>query len=81
LSSIAGRDEHDPWQAQGVLTEDERMADGSIARLATVFLTGQECPWRCLMRPLAVHDDGRYADRRHRGTNRRCGRHSPMSSA
>jgi len=43
------RQTHDPWRAQGVLTEDERMPDGSIARLATVFLTGRECPWRCLM--------------------------------
>ena len=43
------RQNHDPWHAQGVLTEDERMSDGSIARVATVFLTGRECPWRCLM--------------------------------
>ena len=43
------RQTHDPWHAQGILTEDERMSDGSVARLATVFLTGRECPWRCLM--------------------------------
>src|SRR5262245_51546311 len=40
---------HDPWRLQGVVLEDERAADGTIARVATVFLTGRECPWRCLM--------------------------------
>ena len=40
---------HDPWRAQGVVVEDERSADGVIARVATVFITGRECPWRCLM--------------------------------
>jgi radical SAM enzyme (TIGR01210 family) len=40
---------HDPWRAQGVVTEDERAANGTVARVATVFLTGRECPWRCLM--------------------------------
>jgi radical SAM enzyme (TIGR01210 family) len=39
----------DPWQHQGVLIEDERAADGRITRAATVFLTGRECPWRCVM--------------------------------
>ena len=40
---------HDPWRHQGILVEDERTADGRIARAATVFLTGRECPWRCVM--------------------------------
>ena len=40
---------HDPWRHQGVIVEEERAADGSIARVATVFLTGRECPWRCVM--------------------------------
>jgi radical SAM enzyme (TIGR01210 family) len=40
---------HDPWGHQGVIVEDERAEDGSIARVATVFLTGRECPWRCVM--------------------------------
>ena len=31
------------------MVEDERAADGQIARVATVFLTGRECPWRCVM--------------------------------
>jgi radical SAM enzyme (TIGR01210 family) len=40
---------HDPWQHQGVVVEDERTAAGTPARVATVFLTGRECPWRCAM--------------------------------
>ena len=46
---------HDPWRAQGLLVEDERAADGTIARVATVFLTGRECPWRCVMCDLWQH--------------------------
>ena len=40
---------HDPWRYQGLIVENERAANGSIDRLATVFLTGRECPWRCAM--------------------------------
>ena len=40
---------HNPWRHQGIIVEDERTADGRIARAATVFLTGRECPWRCVM--------------------------------
>jgi archaeosine synthase beta-subunit len=40
---------HDPWRRQGVIVEDERGEDGASARVATVFLTGRECPWRCVM--------------------------------
>ena len=43
------REAHDPWRHQGVIVEDERAEDGSIARVATIFLTGRECPWRCVM--------------------------------
>ena len=39
----------DPWRSQGLLVEDERAADGTVARVATLFLTGRECPWRCAM--------------------------------
>jgi radical SAM enzyme (TIGR01210 family) len=46
---------HDPWRAQGLLVEDEPAADGTIARVATVFLTGRECPWRCVMCDLWQH--------------------------
>jgi radical SAM enzyme (TIGR01210 family) len=40
---------HDPWRHQGVLVEEERSADGRRMQIATVFLTGRECPWRCTM--------------------------------
>jgi radical SAM enzyme (TIGR01210 family) len=43
------RVQHDPWRHQGVLVEDERAADGTATPMATVFLTGRECPWRCAM--------------------------------
>jgi radical SAM enzyme (TIGR01210 family) len=43
------RPAHDPWRHQGVLVEEERSADRRRARVATVFLTGRECPWRCTM--------------------------------
>ena len=49
------RARHDPWRHQGVLVEDERAADGTIARVATIFLTGRECPWRCVMCDLWQH--------------------------
>jgi radical SAM enzyme (TIGR01210 family) len=45
----------DPWRHQGVLLEDERTADGTIVPSATVFLTGRECPWRCVMCDLWQH--------------------------
>jgi radical SAM enzyme (TIGR01210 family) len=40
---------HDPWRYQGLVVEEERTEQGSRARMATVFLTGRECPWRCAM--------------------------------
>jgi uncharacterized Fe-S cluster-containing MiaB family protein len=43
------REAHDAWRHQGMIVEDERAEDGAIARVATVFLTGRECPWRCVM--------------------------------
>jgi hypothetical protein len=43
------RPRHDPWQYQDVIIEDERHADGRLARTGTVLLTGRECPWRCVM--------------------------------
>lgn len=39
----------DPWRYQNVVVEDERTHTGAVARVATVFLTGRECPWRCAM--------------------------------
>jgi radical SAM enzyme (TIGR01210 family) len=49
------RPAHDPWRYQGLIVEDERTASGTIDRLATVFLTGRECPWRCAMCDLWKH--------------------------
>jgi archaeosine synthase beta-subunit len=43
------RPRHDPWRYQGLIVEDERDADGRPARIATILLTGRECPWRCAM--------------------------------
>lgn len=43
------RPEHDPWRHQGLIVEDEHTAHGDVARVATVFLTGRECPWHCTM--------------------------------
>ncbi len=43
------RPPHDPWRHQGVLIEDEAAPGGGRDRVATVFLTGRECPWRCAM--------------------------------
>jgi len=43
------RAKHDPWRHQGLLIEDEPTPSGAMAGVATVFLTGRECPWRCVM--------------------------------
>ena len=42
------RPANDPWRYQGLTVEDERTSDGQIVPVATVFLTGRECPWRCV---------------------------------
>jgi radical SAM enzyme (TIGR01210 family) len=49
LERRGSRPARDPWRHQGVLVEDERAAEGGRDRIATVFLTGRECPWRCAM--------------------------------
>ena len=38
-----------PWRHHGVLVEESATRSGAIVRAATVFLTGRECPWRCVM--------------------------------
>lgn len=55
LARRPARPQHDPWRAQGVLVEDEGAALGQRARVATMFLTGRECPWRCVMCDLWQH--------------------------
>ncbi|MGB2714237.1 MAG: hypothetical protein WBC51_08670 [Vicinamibacterales bacterium] len=49
LERRGARPQHDPWRYQGLITEDERTEQGAVARMATVLLTGRECPWRCAM--------------------------------
>lgn len=49
LERRRARPQHDPWVYQGLFVEDERSDQGDAARVATVFLTGRECPWRCAM--------------------------------
>jgi radical SAM enzyme (TIGR01210 family) len=45
----APRPHHNAWRYQDLIVEDERTADGAVVRVGTVFLTGRECPWRCVM--------------------------------
>lgn len=45
----------DPWRSQGVLVEEEIGTDGRAVTVATTFLTGRECPWRCAMCDLWRH--------------------------
>jgi len=45
----------DPHRHQGVVIEPERAHDGTRVETATVFLTGRECPWRCVMCDLWTH--------------------------
>src|SRR5262245_37719438 len=49
------RKAHDPSRYQNLLVEDELTDRRTVARSATVFLTGQECPWRCVMCDLWQH--------------------------
>jgi radical SAM enzyme (TIGR01210 family) len=49
LERRSPRPQHDPWRYQGLIVEEERTAQGGRARMATVLLTGRECPWRCTM--------------------------------
>ena len=39
----------DPFRPYGFFVEREPRAGGGTDRVATVFLTNRECPWRCLM--------------------------------
>jgi archaeosine synthase beta-subunit len=49
LARRGPRTPRDPWHAHGVIVEDERAADGHPMSIATLLLTGRECPWRCTM--------------------------------
>ena len=45
----------DPWRIQGVTVDDEPGPTGERHAVATFFLTGRECPWRCAMCDLWQH--------------------------
>jgi radical SAM enzyme (TIGR01210 family) len=49
LARRGARPAREAWRHQGVLLEPERSAGGAIETTATVFLTGRECPWHCVM--------------------------------
>ena len=38
-----------PDKPYAFLVEEERFASGELGRVATIFLTNRECPWRCTM--------------------------------
>src|SRR5690348_10639037 len=39
----------DPWKPYAYLVEAEQTASGNLEDVATIFLTNQECPFRCTM--------------------------------
>lgn len=45
----------DPLNPAACFVESERVEDGRRVRVATVFLTNRECPWRCVMCDLWKH--------------------------
>jgi radical SAM enzyme (TIGR01210 family) len=55
LDRRPARTVHDPLIPQAVIVEPERTEEGAIEQVATVFLTGRECPWRCVMCDLWQH--------------------------
>ena len=49
------RPPRDPWREPRLVVEPERDARGVVVDVATMFLTGRECPWRCVMCDLWRH--------------------------
>jgi radical SAM enzyme (TIGR01210 family) len=49
LEGRGARKRHDPWRYQDLVVEDELTSSRGLAPTATVFLTGKECAWRCVM--------------------------------
>jgi radical SAM enzyme (TIGR01210 family) len=39
----------DPWAPPRVAIDPEPDGHGGVVQVATLFLTGRECPWRCVM--------------------------------
>ena len=49
VSRRGKRNRVDPERPYAFLLEEERRPDGEVGRVATIFLTNRECPWKCLM--------------------------------
>jgi radical SAM enzyme (TIGR01210 family) len=49
LERRGARKPQHPWRYQDLAVEDELTSSGGLAPTATVFLTGRECAWRCVM--------------------------------
>jgi archaeosine synthase beta-subunit len=49
LAARGAKNRIDPRVPWAFLAEDERSAAGSVVKVATIFLTNRECPFRCLM--------------------------------
>jgi radical SAM enzyme (TIGR01210 family) len=49
LAARGPRRPADPWAAPRVVVDAEPDVDGGVVEVATLFLTGRECPWRCVM--------------------------------
>jgi radical SAM enzyme (TIGR01210 family) len=45
----------DPWAPPRVVLEREPDGHGGVVDVTTLFLTGRECPWRCVMCDLWQH--------------------------
>ena len=45
----------DPWAAPRVVVDPEPDGLGGVVDVTTLFLTGRECPWRCVMCDLWRH--------------------------
>jgi archaeosine synthase beta-subunit len=49
LERRSARPPHDSWRFQNLIVEGELTGERIVASTATVFLTGKECAWRCVM--------------------------------
>lgn len=49
LSKRGEKNDVNPNEPYGFMVEKERLTDGSLADVATIFLTNKECPFCCLM--------------------------------
>ncbi len=49
LSQRPKKNPVNPWQPYAYFVEQERSPEGFVEKVATIFLTNKECPFRCLM--------------------------------